>query len=1514
MAVAGPQPPPKPSSMQQSPAIDDLPRPRSPPAPPPQRSWSWTRIDGRNVFAVPTRAAVHMYDSDDFILINSVPATGHRAPIRFVRWSTFHGKLASLSAAQVMVHAPRRRGEGAAASVLHGDGGGVVDNRVAYAPICDFSVADAGVQIRGLAFSRCADRLLFCGRGGLGMLDVSADPTPGAVRSMDDGGGALLWTDRREDCDLAKFSPSAFVFASLKFGAPSIKVWRMKRSMGTDADRSTTSKSPKLAGVQTLSHNGEPLVYFSWKPARTPRHAAHETDGCRRAQWFEPPRTLLTTSAARTIRVWTEEVDETGGHTDRSQLPRFVAALEFSPTQPIDNFRWVLSKNRNISDERFRVADARDETLTDWLSGVDHHGVLRLWRLVGLHGPETRRATVEETPFRVQVDGETGEDNGEDGSARQADLSRRHRFGEGCVMAYFAQNLSGMPSRFDIVLQRGDHIVLSFVVAVGQRDGEPSRIQKKSWFRSHVGNIAALAAHPSLPLVASVDAQQREDGRPQAEILVYWLSFSAFSAETRLIPSGVLTCAPDCGRVLCIQWIPTLHFDATPMLLVAFESGVIHVYGRSANASGVVASPRSSLSSFAGPQLSHKLVNSPVISPWTYFDYATGESGVEYEVSVIKPEGNAPLLQLVAGPDAKLVVNKVSDEDPGLSQITVGDELVGINNKSVVGKDVEELKALLELIPTGELLLMRFRGNSRPPMPELSLTGDGDSSNAETAGSPALPEKTPGSTSVPFMLRYSSKDGSMASSGDQSTALDEQLKDCAKKLQSELLTTIPEAPPDFTPQLSPDSSSSSTIYAGSVSTYGGWMDMLSQTVASHLALVYVCPAYADDGEYVPEAVVLFGLSALPGKLLAWKGMRSSGSGLFSLSPLTIQHDVVNAKRDITAISGERDYRQRAFSSSQKFNVADGLNSLLFVGDAGGEVEHWRCRIMGDEINFTLMSAFHISTPAPTTELNGASGLGSFYRRGYLELDYLRHVSSDESTEANGQFPKGGVLHIEVDDPNRIAVVDADRPDEIDILEAESGLGILRLDETIRAAKRGRILGFCWCSSHVEFNVDALAVNYSSGLVVYQFDMKARRWTPISDDAISSFAIFDCTRDSSALLIGGGQAAVNDANESHASNASNVISNEMPSVIGKWDEPGHVLQDAMDWKVAESPQKLPVWHPYVIMTTLFGMHARVGEKDTSLAGDKVTYAFSRAFKDAVQMLKLLVQVMKDDTAAYRSARTGVLSVSAQSLQEEESLAEEETNSQQKRSERNSIGRYSTEIHKPAHEDKAEFLFAPAQPRVSHDETRQNQVEKPPSSKVKLASTLSLDEMDTLRAGLDALLLGKGHTMRQNAVILFGSFETEHLVEMHAILSYVNTIQSLGFDLDKSGADLGAKRYYSMMLFSQSLKGALALYCKETESTRGEDTTSSSGESDPLEGEHHEPEWDKALASGTDTRDTLLGDIPSSGLLWALHSDAQTFLLERCFKSQMSWDRDLRPMWLGLWVKDANDLREIVERYS
>ncbi|POM81923.1 Hypothetical protein PHPALM_46 [Phytophthora palmivora] len=1155
------------------------------------RAWSWTRIDGRNVLAVPTQTEIRLYDSDDFILLSRLAPSGHRSPVAFVRWSAFHGKLASLSCDQILVHAPQRDPQ--ERSSVH------------FAIVCCFRLDTSHRNIRSLAFSRSAEELLYCGQDvGIGKLDVqtTSDQVP------------VIW-ETQEACDVAKYSPSVFVFATLKMREKLVKVWRMQRRLG-DADQ-----KQKLERVETLTHP-DPVVYFSWKPSTTQWRSTLETDGSRKAQWFEPARILLTCTVTRTVRIWTESEEET---------VNFKSVLVFEPTYPIENVRWVMSKNRNISDENFQVVNDVHDNHADWISGVDQKGILRLWRVVGI---VSATPAVEETSLQIKVN---GEDDGEESEKMGA------RLGEACVMAYFSQNFFGMP--------------------------------------------AAVA---------------------------------------------------------------------------------------------VVSSPRVEL-----PQQRRKLTRSPSISPWTFYDYATGESGYEYEV--VCENSRSELEIQFEEKRGKLVVARNNSSSKYLSEVVEGDELVGVNNKSVAGKDVKELLALIDANSPDESLLMRFRAACVQ--------------NYQGAMGPTVYETIPQSTApAPFqpILNISNR--------DNLDTTEHSVEEYASDLRRSFLLSLEKQNPQ-----SP-CSMNNVVHAGAVSMYGGWTQTLHLKAASKLSLLCVCPSYADDGEYVPDSVLIFGIESLPGKLCVWKGVRDGAYHSFELVPLRIQDPAIEKKSNITSIAGERDYRQRAFSS-KRVQAHNCLNSLFFVGDDAGNIEHWRCQVVGETIHFTMMSSNpvcgSISPPSPT-EHQVREPSGSFCRRGYVSADQV-----DDSRE-NGDADTAvieGICHIEVDDPNRVAVLHACRPEELHVLEAESGLGILRPEETIPSSGRGNVLGFCWCNSHVEFNVDTLA----------------------------------------------------------------------------WDEPGSLLQHSMDWKATESPQKLPVWHPYVLLTTMFGMHARVGEKDTSLAGDRASYEFSRAFKDATQMLKLLAKVIEDESSAQASASGGILSYTGSARSKRPATKE---NGPGRARMLESVGRYSTSIHRSDKIDKAENLFA-VPTTSSRGRYKYDDVES--FSDEENDRTLAADESATILKAIDSMLLGKTYSYQANASILFASFSEENLVEMKALLSFVDAIQSLGFDLDASAADLGAKRFFSMHLFAKSLRSVVLAHTNN----RGDCSSNpQNGDSDAITGCLWLPS---------------LEETPSSGLLWALHSDAQHFLWEHCIQSNMQWD-DIRPLWLGLWIKDVKDLRVIVERFA
>lgn len=1459
----------------------------SPPPPPDtpmptrsnMRAWSWVRVDGRNVVAVPARQHIRLYDSDDFILLATLAPSGHGdSLITKVRWSAFHAKLASLSAARLVVHTPAQ---------LHPN----PDNRdatnqqlrVQFAAAWQFPlVLSANGAIHSFSFSRCAERLLFSDDAGIGILAI---PNYNATNATGDATAIphaqLLWRSSghtTESAAIVKFSPSEYVFASLEAGASRLHVWRVADSTTQHAIAAETTTvatgatvvtaAKEVVCVDELAHP-DPIVYFSWKPARTQLvPGAHVLDGYHKAQWFEPPRVLLTCSICRVIRIWIESGDADAGRlADRHTtdgIPVFKVVLVYQPHEPIDNFRWVLSKNRNISEEKFGGMDEQNRGPIDWVSGVNKHGVMHLWRLRGVHSVTPR---IEETGVRIQVNAAESEQlqprpherqqHGRAASGASVGvgvggaLSDVEPLSEVCVMAYFSQDHFETPSALDIILQRADNILLSYNVAV-VRESQRPRVKRKSWYRSHAGSITALAAHPSLPLIVSVGSTTHTttDGsvRTASELLIFWISFSAFSAESRLIPSGVLQCADECGDVLAVLWVPTRHFDATPLLLVAYTSGTIEVYGRAPNAVGVVSSPKM----LRSPSSRRHFGRAASVAPWTYFDYSTGESRAEYEV-VFHKNAQTGVGFSFERSGSELVVTDLTSKRSVAEQVAIGDEVVGVNQRNVIGKSPAQVQEVLDAIPLDEMFIVRFRAKraavGRPVVTDAAsfkLKSDGTSSHNMAASSPT------------------------AASTD-----DDEAEMHSLDLRRQFLSTLDHVS-------TTDESNAHIVHAGAVSTYGGWTHILRVQAAPSFSLVCVCPVYADDGEYVPNTVLLFGVSSLPGTLSAWKGVQAPSSKTYELTALSIQSSAIAKKHDITSIAGERDYRQRAFSSKRQGDATPtGLNSLLFVGCAAGSIQHWRCQLTADTLIFTLMSTCSTGTSVHASE-HGSSGANIprdnssvLFRRGYVNPHPLDPALSSHVA---------GTCHIEVDDPNRIAVLDSSAPDTLHIYEAESGLGILRLEESIPSAGRGRILGFCWCSAHVEFNVDVLAVHYLSAIVLYQYDMNAHRWVQIGDDMVTPYSIIDCTRDSSALLIGGGFQKHNvDSPSVSTAESMDSVSNEMPDVLGKWDEPGNLLQYSMDWKATESPQKLPIWHPYVIITTLFGMHARVGVKDTQLAGDQPAYEFSKAFKDAVQMLKLLAKVVDDKLSAQVSVRNGVLSYSASRHADGSSSGGGGSLSL-----RDSVGRYSTAVH-TKQVSKAEHLFGAS----SND----NVVYTQPELSTRTSSgRLDKSEADVILEAVDVAFFRKNESpYAETGALLFGSFSEEHVLEMKAILHYVNAIQSLAFEMDASAADLGAKRFFSAHTFAKSLKNVLT----ETSFPSADKTTSTTR---------------AEIGGDTERRSAAqasLDEAPSSAILWALHSDSQGFLLDNCVHPQASWD-DLRPLWPGLWVKNTKDLRSAVER--
>lgn len=84
-----------------------------------------------------------------------------------------------------------------------------------------------------------------------------------------------------------------------------------------------------------------------------------------------------------------------------------------------------------------------------------------------------------------------------------------------------------------------------------------------------------------------------------------------------------------------------------------------------------------------------------------------------------------------------------------------GDELVGINNKSVVGKDVKEILTLIDTIPCDESLLMRFRAAC-----VQNYQG--------TVGPPAYAALPQSTTPAPFQPNFNNNNGGNIDSPEHS--------------------------------------------------------------------------------------------------------------------------------------------------------------------------------------------------------------------------------------------------------------------------------------------------------------------------------------------------------------------------------------------------------------------------------------------------------------------------------------------------------------------------------------------------------------------------------------------------------------------------------------------------------------------------------------------------------------------------------------------------------------------------
>ncbi|EQC33011.1 hypothetical protein SDRG_09532 [Saprolegnia diclina VS20] len=1331
-------------------------------------TWSWVGLDGKNVAAVVSHTRIDLLDTQDFSLLgrivpgpNAANQPFHDTPILLTQWNARRASLVSLSSTVLMIHCPDPVAKYA-------------KYRVSYAHA--WSMRFEAGEVTHLALSRCSYSMLMGGPRGISLWECS--PNDESVKY------SCVWR-KQTPCDQLAFSPSRCVFATAQTGATEVYVWRQEQH----DDGSNIEK-------QILGHD-EGVVYISWKPAtHNDATTSDDSNGQVPSKWFQPERMLLTMTAEKTIRIWTEKASGCG-----TPLMQCVVFIQPQANLDIAMTRWVLPRTRNISEELFASSKddgSKKKKTREWLSVIDTSGVLHVWQLTGLDA----KPRLKKTDFTFKVDGN------EDDDARSVIKQVQ-------VIGYFSQTGAGDPSALSILLERTDHVLLSYRIDCTSL--KYPILKDKSWHRGHTEPITALATHPSLPLVATTSAR---------EIMVFWLSLSTFTNVSKLVPSCIMTCDE---QIASIQWIPTKHFDAVPLLLVTMASGVFQIYSTTGADQGkMLSSPK--------PGLGNRLRLPSMHYPWTYYSHELGESGFEYEVG-LKPDPHFGLGLTFDTLGEKLVVTAFvhGDEDhnhrlPGQAsgQIDMLDQCVSVNGVSVKGFSLERFRNLVydTIASTDGPVTLRFRssGGNFNDVARRALELDDATQVEETA------------------IRYDDdedEEDDEADDGDDVSHEDhaQQGRRLLARVQSKTLLGVDSV--------------------GSVSLYGGWRVIGSESTGCVYEHVSVAPVYSDAGAYTSDVVLIFAIEAASQELHAYLGTYlASTHATFYLHKLEMVSNVRSTMGHITVLGTERDYRQRAFSSIVKPAPNDVTwNALLFVGDATGAIQHWRCRVTHQTIDFSLIHACEpLVTPSPSPSSSVAPH--QFFRRG--------HAMPSEAVTA-------GVYHIEMDDPNRLAVLYADRPNDVYVWEGESGLGILRLEACISSQSNwGPVTSFSWCSGHVEFHIDPLAIQYVGGVVIYTYDAQHQTWLPLSKPIVTGLTMFDCTRDASALILACG---VSDGPLYQC-----AALNDTPTIVGKWDEPGRLRKRdwVQYWNRTTKPKHCPVWHPYVLLTTLCGLPARVGLVHTALADYRPAFDFHQAFGETVQLLKLLARVLEDDMSTDMSAQTGVLIVLQETPTAPASL----------------LGRYANAKGNQPRSNRAMDLFAPSPPTRTAPPTPMDE------------GVLNNRDIGTLTTAIDAVLRRLTQKVQvryeeqehRNAYVLFESFEVEHGLQFKAVLSFLQKMQHLSLN----GYDVPAQRYVLGHVLSTCLQDVLH-------------------DADDLAGVFAMPvvpidEAGVAVAGGPPpTVEGFLHDVPASSVSWALQSESQNVLLEQCLHPQALWD-DLKPMWLGLWVRDPAKLREIVERMA
>ena len=1416
------------------------------------------QIAGKKLIAMPINSHINILDLRDMITLATILPSGHVHAIHHTAWTDRRSMLASISRFQLIVHVPEN---------TTGD----------RAWTCVWKTDLQIHVVRSITWSADGDAMLGVGRG-IQMWERSfkfSDHRP-SFHSV--------WADPTRDWHQAEFAGNRAIFATLETHASVVTIWKRVK---IDAVTNIPSHGYESSEIGHFCK----VLDFGWKPWHGNRNTSaawisqpSTIQQSRKVGWYEAPRVLFTLDEQHVVRIWMEVYD--AYEDNRSSEFMICATLNMLPFVMV---RWLRSQPRALSDDRFRnvnkgVADAN--VSYDWLSCVDDQGIMHLFKMGQLEknvsSIEARTPVIDvtKTEFQLQIIGQDKNENRDLLFAPPQQCKHHHpalTVSEMYVMGYFAQSLVGSPTSIYIIFRRSDHILVSYHVVVAKGLKRPE-ITNRAWQRGHCGHIEAITAHPSLPLIATVSSKVTRTTATGSvaypgEIMIFWMPLSTSSTNfLGLRPSGIICCPEQNGPVRCITWAPSSHVESIPILLVIYYGGIIEahtVYPKKISA--MVQSPkvtRLSLSQspmFNEPQRPSE-PRSPIYHPWSFYEQSTGRVGLEYEV-VLQADMAHGIGLILNEIDGKVVVTRFK-KHPTTQQmlpaeksgkITLFDEFVGVNGIDLRHKMLFEVLHQVRSADRKDPISIRLRS--------LQDAINHDDMDDTLSKNPFIQENT---------------------------------------LSNEL-SLIKERNSGLSPAI-----------AGSINLFGGWHQIGETCISDEAYLLsnVIAPTYfSDTGDYADGQVVVFAIGVSKHqqptntkRLYCWSGSWKD-SNQFSFQRLQIEGLSESTSKEICSICTERDYRKRIFvvdESRRRRNPAekgflknselqDKRSCILVIGDIYGTIHHFQCQTQNsDAIKFHLVGSTEIKTKEKKREkkdeerpFKNATNLSAAAVTNTNVLQLRGHLlfsdTADNPSQPSQQtlqstlypFPSS-ISHIEMDDPNRLAFVLQDSPNDLVIYECASSLGHFRQEEVITG--KSPIRGFTWCPGHVEFHSDVLAIQYTDGTIwTYAFDTCDHHWKATGPCVKSCYPIFECTRDATALIVGCGKTFTEIEKAEDFLNSSHEIEkygqNDLPQVVGSWDTnsiKNHsstpLKEEAAEKQVIDSDD-LPDWHPHALMVDLFGFCSHLGDADAFITRDQPTYSFSQSFAKLVLMLKLFAKVLQNENSIIQSMKNGILVC----CKERDSDIYVEMRNQDD-------GRQSTinqyiQAH-TAQSAKASDLFSMKQEFSS-------------SSYFGNASPLFLsEEKHYLEDKLNYWWAqAQGSSMidhGSSSVLLFQSFTLDQYLEYKGLIEFVYQIQTLGFTSEKNiGLDLPGIRFFSLYFITKQIHLQWTKYqSKQQQGIKGEQR--------------------------------LVQQIKcSSAFLWAFHSESQSFLVQQCFPMNCLWE-DVGYLWPGLWIRDVDQLKSIFER--